>query len=116
MKQKGIEIEQIKTVLDGNRYPEELLKKQKRTVFRKNPREDKSLTGDNDRKKPVALQSVKVKPKRVSHKYNFIVAERPVAKSKSVMTNVFLVLYTHLSFVRNEKTFELKRFERLYFH
>ena len=45
---KRLEVEHINRVLESNGYPKEFLKKQRRSVFETNPREDRSPGGDDD--------------------------------------------------------------------
>ena len=45
---KRLEVEHINRVLESDGYPKEFLKKQRRSVFETNPREDRSPGGDDD--------------------------------------------------------------------
>ena len=90
---KGMEVEHINRVLESNGYPKDFLIKQRRIVFETNPRKDRRTAGDknNDRKGLIMLpyiRHVMERLKRVLQKHNFVVAEKPVARLKNILTKV----------------------------
>ena len=80
---KRLEVEHINRVLESNGYPKEFLKKQRRSVFETNPREDRSPGGVLP-----YIRSVTERLKRVLQKHNLVVAEKPVVRLKNILRKV----------------------------